>query len=199
MKHQKRIVNPNQIIRLSDSIAAIRVVKRNGERINYLIDIEDIPLVGRYKWGSHMNYCTRTTGRNRWPLSWQLLGRPRKGYLYHPLNGDRRDCRKSNLRIVTWAFNNFLREGLANRSTGIRGISKYPDGSFRALIGVGCKRKSFKTLEQAIDARKQFEAAMERRMSHLKPRRVAKHPLHSQKMINRTSASKRGDKATVRE
>lgn len=160
MDRENRAVRTNNIIDQKGEVAIIRVTHLNGTVTEFKIDIEYIPLVERFKWSSHMSYCIRMRSNRQWPLSWELFGKPPKGYLYHHLNGDRKDYRKSNLRMVTWSVNNLLKKGRENRSTGMRGISRYADGSFVAIIGVGNKRKSFKTLGEAIKARRRFENTM---------------------------------------
>lgn len=162
-----------QVAKLNDSEAVIKVVQRNGEVIDFLIDSKNIPLVERYKWFSHVGYCCRLKNNRQWPLSWELFGKPPKGYLYHHLNGDRKDCRKSNLRMVTWSVNNLLKKTQENCSTGLRGVSRYADGSFVAIIGVGNKRKCFKNLRGAIKARKRFENTMSALINTTSHTRVA--------------------------
>jgi hypothetical protein len=198
--YQKNSCKRNDIIDQNGEVAIIKVTHLNGTVTEFKIDTEYIPLVERFKWFCHMGYCSRMRNNRDWPLSWQLFGKPPKGCLYRHLNENRRDCRKSNLRMVTWSVNNLLKKGRENRTTQRRGVSRYANGSFVAIIGVANKRKSFKTLEEAVEARERFEAAMEVGMPHLKPREVASNQLHSQKMLNRTSAlDKRGDGAMVRE
>ena len=80
--------------------------------------------------------------------------------ILHHVNGDRRNNRRFNLRLIRWAANNYYRKVKANRSTGIRGVSIYKDGKIVVLIGTGGKRKCYKTLEEGIEARDQFENTM---------------------------------------
>jgi len=146
-----------QIVKLNDSEAVIRVVQRNGKIIDFLIDSANVPLVRRYKWFSHLGYCCRMKNNKQQPLSWELFGKPPKGYLHRYVNGDRKDYRKSNILLLTRGVNSFLQKTRKNLSTGRRGISRYADGSFVAIVGAANKRKSFKTLEQAVEARERFE------------------------------------------
>ena len=116
MDRENRIVKQNQIVKLNDSEAIIKMVQRSGEVIDFLIDSENIPLVGPYKWFSHMGCCSRIKNKRQWPLSWELFGKPPRGYLYRHLNGDRKDYRKSNIRLVAWGENNWYRsKGEASR------------------------------------------------------------------------------------
>lgn len=159
MGQEKRLVKP-QTVRLNDSEAVIKVVLRNGEVINFLIDSKNIPLVRRYKWFSHVGYCCREENNKQRPLSWELFGKPPKGYILFHVNGDKKDYRKSNIRLVTRGVNSFVQKTRKNFSTGRRGVSKYNDGSYVATIGPKGKRKSFKSLEGAIKAREHFESTM---------------------------------------
>lgn len=151
---------PNKIVERNDGVAIIGVTRLNSEVIQFLVDSVDLPLVRRYRWFSHNGYCCTTKYGTQWPLSWELFGRPPRGYILHHINGDRRDNRRYNISLVPRGINNYFKGVQENRSTGIRGISRYADGSIIALIGTGGKRKSFKTMQEAIEARKGFENTM---------------------------------------
>ena len=99
------------------------------------------------------------------------------------MNEDKRDNRKQNLRLIPWSHNNYHKNVRKNRTTGIRGVSRYANGSFVALIGLGGKRKSFRTMEEAIRARKKFERSMHlgrnRIVTYAKFEKEGKHELGS--------------------
>jgi hypothetical protein len=160
MNRESRVLKGNNIINQDEEVAIIKVTHQDGTVSEFKIDSEYIPHVKFFRWFSHMGYCVRIRNKKQWPLPWELFGKPPKGYLYHYLNGDRRDYRKANLRMVTWSLNNLLKKGRKNRSTGMRGVSKYADGSFVAIIGAANKRKSFRTLGEASQARERFENTM---------------------------------------
>ena len=160
-----RIIAPNRIVKLDDGTAVIRVTRLNGDVIEFLIDSRDIRKVSCRRWFWHTGYCCTTKYGRQWPLQWELMGKPERGYILHHVNENRGDNRRSNLRLVTWAANNLFKKPKANRSTGIRGVSVYADGSIVALIGPGGKRKCFRSLEEAVAARKQFEKTMEEQIT----------------------------------
>lgn len=164
-----RIKRPNRIFAVDNELAIIDVMQFNGRTVEFLIDSVDLPAVSLYKWFSHNGYCCTIKYGRQWHLTWELFWRPPKGYILHHMNGDRRDNRRSNICLVPHGVNNYFKEVQENRSTGRRGISIYADGSIVALIGTRGKRKSFKTIEQAIEARERFEKIMNNAM--IPPRR----------------------------
>ena len=149
----------NRIYILSDEVAAIEVIPRkNGTVVLFRIDKKSIGKVRCYRWFNHNGYCcTIDEIGKQHPLPWVLFGKPKKGHVYHYLNGDIKDNRKRNLRLVSRSLSNSLKSGRTNRSTGVRGVSKYKDGSIVAVIGPSGKRKCFKTLDEAVKARKHYE------------------------------------------
>jgi hypothetical protein len=161
-----RRLRTNKIHILNKDVAAIEVVRRNGHIIHFLIDREDVEKIQRYRWFSHNGYCCRKNEfDSHWYLTWELCERPKSGYVWHHLNGDRADNRRCNLRLLPWGANNYFKPVQPNRTTGRRGISKYSSGAIVALIGSGGRRKSFKTMEEAIKARNRYERHMEQYIS----------------------------------
>jgi len=152
-KKNARKVRGNVIVIINEDVAAIEVRRRNGTAIPFLIDREDVEKVRPYTWCYHMGYCCSS---RQLPLSWLLLGKPPKKHVYHPRNGDIRDYRKSNLELISLSLSNSLKSGRPNRTTGLRGISKYKDGPFVTPVGPN-KRKAFKTVDEAVAARKLYQ------------------------------------------
>lgn len=62
-----------------------------------------------------------------------FIMKPEKGKMCDHINGNKLDCRKKNLRIVTRSQNCFNRKLNKNSSTGYKGVSLWR-GKFRASI-----------------------------------------------------------------
>jgi len=153
----------NRIIILSDEMAAIEVIQRHNQRHHFLFDRtqENLSLVAQYRWFVHEKYpCTIDELGKYLYLPWLLYGRPQRGYVWHHIR-DRLDNRSISLRYITTSLNNFAKNTRKNNSTGIRGISRYKNGGYSVLVGLNCKRKWFRRLEDAIEARQKFEREME--------------------------------------
>ncbi len=151
-----RIDKPNKIITDGET-AIIEVTRLSGEVIRFLIDRTDVSVAERYQWFYHNGYCCTNKYGRQWYLTWELCGRPKKGYVLHHINGDSRNNRRCNIRLVSIRENILFRRLKPNRSTGRRGVSMYADGSVVALIGPNGMRKTFQSIEDAIRARIRFE------------------------------------------
>jgi hypothetical protein len=160
MKSNIRVVRPNIITELQDGVAAVEVTRLNGEVIMFLIDSGDIPRARACRWYSHNGYCCTTKEGRQWYLTWELFGKPEKGFVQHHINGNPRDNRRSNIRLVTRRMNNLFRKLPPNRTTGRRGVYRYASGAIVALIGPNGIRKCFSKLEDAIRARIRFERSL---------------------------------------
>ena len=157
MKSNIRVVRPNIITELQDGVAAVEVTRLNGEVIRFLIDSGDIPRARAHRWYSHNGYCCTTKEGRQWYLTWELFGKPEKGFVQHHINGNPRDNRRDNIRLVSRRINNLFRKLRPNGTTGRRGVYRYASGCIVALIGVNGTRKCFRRLEDAIRARIRFE------------------------------------------
>lgn len=153
---------PNRIKEIDKKTLGIVVTQTNGKVHVFLVDrTEEIrKLISQYTWSIHQGYCcTYQRYKNPQYLPWILFGRPQKGFCWHHLK-DRVDNRSENLRLVSRSLNNYFKSVRENKTTCIRGISYY-NGIYYALIGLHGKRKGYKTLEEAIVARKKFECEMD--------------------------------------
>jgi hypothetical protein len=157
-----RKTHGNRINRYDDGRAEIEVIQRDGQKHFFLFDgtQQNLNLVKRYRWFVHEGYCCTVDEREKMlNLTWLLFGRPPEGFIWHHLK-DRWDNRRLSLNLVTFGMNNYAKGVQKNRTTGIRGISKYKSGGYVALVGPSCKRKWFGRIEDAIAARKEFEKEM---------------------------------------
>lgn len=110
-----------------------------------LVDQSDAAL-SAYAWQlSEQGYARRPLwehGRKRWVrLHREVLGLERGNPLLGDhINGDRLDCRRSNLRVVTAGQNAQNRASYANTSSRFRGVSRRGD-RFDASIKLGGRSK----------------------------------------------------------
>lgn len=85
------------------------------------------------------------------------------------INGDRADNRLANLRSVSRALNMRNQRFRVRASTGVVGVSKTPDGTYRAAIGWGESYQylgTFPTLAEAAAVRKKAEHQFEYHQDH---------------------------------
>ena len=146
VKSRDRVLRANKIIALTNGEVAIEVRRRNGVTIHYKIDTEDVRKVLRYRWFFHNGYCCTLKENRFWYLSWEVLGKPRKGHVLYYLNGDIQDNRKSNIERLTWSQRNLrlLYRRKPNGISGIRGVSLYKNGLYVVAIDSGNKRKAYR-------------------------------------------------------
>jgi hypothetical protein len=148
----------NQIIQVGQDYSIIRMMRRNGEVMDYTIDCENAERARKCNWFYHNGYAACSPGSKKFiDLQNYLFGIPEKGYMFHHVNHYRTDNRRDNLQVVTWSENNMLKPAQKNHSTNRQGISLYRNGRYVALIGPNGKRKSFRTYEEALKARVQYE------------------------------------------
>ena len=148
----------NEIIEYDD-YAEIILYNRQGEEISRaLIDLDDIEKVRDYKWGLS-NYYVYNKKINIY-LHRLIMDCPDDMMVDH-IDHNKLDNRKSNLRICTQQQNNMNISLRSHNTSGYSGI--YHDKSnnrFRARITYNknvINLGSFKTLEEAIEARKKAE------------------------------------------
>lgn len=109
-------------------IGGVAILELTGGHI-VLMDASDLPLIVPYGW----YLCNGYARRNEWAgnkvvkrvyLHRLLMGEPEKGLDVDHISGDKKDCRRANLRVVTHAQNNqnLKRESRSNKSTGVRGV-----------------------------------------------------------------------------
>lgn len=99
-----------------------------------IVDIEDLEKCKPFKWHFERDYvfCTAT----KWYLHHVVLNhKPSKMIVVDHINGNRKDCRKSNLRLCTKAQNNYNSAHGKNNTSGFVGVSFYkPTGKWLAQI-----------------------------------------------------------------
>lgn len=125
----------------------------------FLIDTEDLKRIKEHNWhkqiaGNRQGYIIgHGTSLHRF-----IMNCP-KGYMVDHINHDKTDNRKSNLRIVTPAQNNYNHSLQRNNTTGVTGVYQI-NGKWTAKIQVNYKQiniGTFLTKEEAVEARKAAE------------------------------------------
>lgn len=153
----RTIYDPNEI-RIKDKYAEVDTYDKEGNIQNtFIIDIDDVPIISKYKWGTkyykkdNMWYvvCIDTSLKQHIYLHHLIMGFPNET-LDH-INGNTLDNRKCNLRIASKGIQSVNREKIENTDTGIKGVKVSRKG-FSAFLGWGGKNyysKIFKTKEEA--------------------------------------------------
>ena len=89
---------------------------------------------------------------------WEMMNGPiPKGYIIDHKDRVRNNNLIDNLRLVTYSLNQRNRSNNSNNTSGHRGVTKRPNGKWRAQIqvsGVNITLGTFTDIEHAIDARK---------------------------------------------
>lgn len=164
----RTIYDKNRIIINKElNCAEMELYDKNGNVIaTTLFDIEDIPLVSKYKWNlnksnnkKYTDYveCGGSTSKERYSLHRLLLGN------YDCINtdtdhknGNGLDNRKSNLRECTKSQNMINKSAQVNSLLGYKNIHYRKSGN-KYVVQIKNKnnkiRKQFATLQQAIDFR----------------------------------------------
>ena len=149
----------NEIIEYDDYAEIVLYDKQGKEIARAIIDLEYVDSVKKYKWSYRKNdgYASnKTTG-----LLHRFIMNPSDDMVVDHINGNKLDNRRCNLRICTNQQNSFNHKVLINNESGHSGIYFRKDtNKWRARIKVGNKDIHlgyFKTLEEAIEARRQAE------------------------------------------
>jgi len=109
----------------------------NAKQGYAIVDKEDA-WVDKQKWSlSKRGYPA--TGRGA-TLHHAIMGKPEKGMCVDHINRDRLDCRKENLRFVSYSENAQNISKQKNNTSGYRGVTKIkPSGRWHAMVKVNYK------------------------------------------------------------
>jgi len=135
----------------------------NEQPLTWLMDIEDLPLLDKYKWGkNHEGYISRHA-RNSNPrtifLHRVVMNAPGGTEVDHR-DGNKLDIRKQNLRLCTCAKNSLNKGARGNNTSGYKGVSWHPTtGKWRALIAVNRRQISLGLYYDKKDAARAYNAA----------------------------------------
>jgi hypothetical protein len=129
----------NEIIYLDDKKAILKVCSKIYGVQDCLVDIEDIPLLSKYKWtikkcGSSLYYAHAHTGTTTVTMHRIVMNNP-DGIIDH-IDGNCLDNRKTNLRVVTYSQNRRNSAKQINTKCKYRGVYERNDyfGKYRAQI-----------------------------------------------------------------
>lgn len=148
----------NEIIEYDDYAEIILYNKQHDEIARAIIDLEYVDSVKKHKW------CLNSDSypyNNQVGYLHQFIMNPPEGLVVDHKNHNRLDNRYDNLRICTARENSMNSGKRDNTSSGVTGVSYYAHrNTWEAYISFNGKRKRlgyFKTIEEAIEARRQAE------------------------------------------
>jgi hypothetical protein len=128
--------------------------------IEFYFDVEDYPKIKDIKWNKqNQGYITGYIKNNKYVLLHRFIMDADKDVIIDHINHNKKDNRKSNLRISDYSKNGMNKE-IDNRSIypGVRYHKKYNNWTARIQV---CYKPihlgTFETCEEAISARKDAE------------------------------------------
>lgn len=131
-----------------------------------LIDVEDVPKVSKYRWtvkfcGKDLYYAHAHIGTTTISLHRLVMGFPDRGLVVDHIDGNCLDCRKSNLRIVSYSNNR--RNSVKQRNTkcqyrGVYERNDYP-GKYRAQIRFDGRIINLGTFTDILEAARAYDTA----------------------------------------
>jgi hypothetical protein len=131
-----------------------RVTNPNSpDNFSWIMDIEDLPLLEGYLWSdSGKGYPARALHPGHLKLHHLIMNAP-DGMILDHKNGDRADCRKSNLRVAT-PHDNARNRGLnKNSKSGYKGVYMRSDSAtWRASIRHNGKTINLGSYDDVITA-----------------------------------------------
>lgn len=129
--------------------------------VKFKFDLDDWDKVTQHSWSTlKSGYLVCTYKQKQIRLHRLVTNAPDNGLVVDHINGDKLDNRKENLRITTQKNNSRNLALSKNNRTGVTGVSKTPNGKYRARIMVDRKEirlGTFETLKEAAVARKNGE------------------------------------------
>jgi hypothetical protein len=140
-------------------MSGINFVRGTG---TFLIDDEDLPLLGDLRWGLH------STGGNHKYVSAYVAGKcvllhrhitgASQGLVVDHINGNGLDNRRSNLRVCTYAQNLHNQHRRKKNASGFKGVSRAYGGKFAASIMCAGVRHRLGVFANAEDAAMAYDA-----------------------------------------
>jgi hypothetical protein len=154
---ERTIYDANEIIEYDDYAEIILYNNNNKEIARAMIDLEYIDKIKDYKW--HISDSGYAINNKVGSLHRFIMNPPDNMVVDH-INRNKLDNRECNLRICTHQQNDWNKSVISTNTSGFTGVIKTQWNTWQARIEVNGKRitiGSFKTIEEAIEARRQAE------------------------------------------
>lgn len=155
-----RRYKPTNEYEISGISAYIKIEKASGKIYLFVIDIEDLPMVIKYRWWVGINggkpYAHTDYDRRHQTMHRAIMNCP-DGYEVDHISGDTLDNRKANLRICTHQQNLTNLKISKSNTSGHKGVSYHSRWGWEAFINENKKKKHigwYKTIEEAAEARR---------------------------------------------
>lgn len=97
---------------------------------NFIIDIEDYKKIKQYTWRTSSNGYIITTINRKNILLHRLIMNPSDDLIVDHINHDKKDNRRSNLRICTVSNNNMNKSKLKSNTSGVTGVTWNKKGGY---------------------------------------------------------------------
>lgn len=127
----------------SMKIIPVKVLKKNLS-VPCFVDDEDYEILNKYKWRQdkwgHARSSPRKNSLSNACLMHRVIMKARKGQEIDHANGNKLDNRKNNLRFCSKSDNQRNKGLQSNNTSGYKGVTKNPNGKWRAQIKVKSKR-----------------------------------------------------------
>ena len=95
-----------------------------------IVDDDDFERINKFKWYSHIGKGYAARGKRKidgkwklWYLHWDIIGKPKDGFVMDHINGNILDNRKENLRIVTPSQNKMNSKKYKIKTSSFKGVS----------------------------------------------------------------------------
>ncbi len=139
-------------------------IELRNSTLTAMVDDEDAEWAAGFTW-----YLDKSGYARTWDCRWlhqaivDRAGLIRDENPVDHINRDALDCRRSNLRIVTWQQNAWNRSGWTSKATP-KGVNRARNGKWQARIMTAGRREYLGTFDSAEEASAAYlRAAVERR------------------------------------
>jgi hypothetical protein len=144
-------------------------VINNGD-ILFIVDKDKKSIVDKLRWKkTKRGYVIHSNRNGKNILMHRLITNAKEFEVVDHINGNKLDNRVNNLRVTSQQVNSCNRKAKSQSKTGILGINVTSSGKFSACImthGKATHIGSFKSIEEAITARKQVELEQRGELSY---------------------------------